>query len=120
MTSAAYPLTIKQGVDWRHTVELSTQLGQPLPFTVVAARMEVRATFADPEPLVAISSDEGGIEIVSPTGVIQLALSISSDVTLSLPALPMVYDLFLIDDAGEASCPLQGPLRLIQRVTHLP
>ena len=121
MTAATHPITIKQGADWRYTVELSTQFDEPLPYIVTAARMEIRDAFAAAEPLASLTSEPGGgIEIVSTTSVIRLVLTLPRAVTADLPNVPMVYDLFLIDDADLASCPMQGPLRIIQRATHLP
>lgn len=93
MTAGKYPLTIEQGATlaqvftWRDSSDALVNL------TGYTARCQVRRTLSDPDTLLSLTTENGGITLGGSAGTIQLNASATATAALSGKG---VYDLELI------------------------
>jgi hypothetical protein len=89
---------------------------QPKDLTGWTARMQIREKIDDTAPLVSLTSGAGDITISLPDA--RIVFIIATSVTEELDFVEGVYDLELVDPAGEAKTLLEGKVTLRKEVTR--
>ena len=89
---------------------------QPKDLTDWTARMQIREKIDDIAPLVSLTSDAGDIVISIPDA--RITFTIGTTTTEGLDFVEGVYDLELVDPAGEAITLLEGKVTLRKEVTR--
>lgn len=88
----------------------------PKPLTGWSARMQIREKLGDDTPLVSITSAAGDITISIPDA--RIVFTIDTATTEGLDFIEGVYDLELVNPAGEATRVLEGKVFLSKEVTR--
>jgi len=125
MPAAKKNLSIEQGATWRDSYVLlqSAPVGTPvadmLPvdLTGYSARMQVRPDYASATVLVDLTVANGGITITAAAGKISLYISAADTSALAFTDTTAVYDLELIEPAGDVIRLLRGSISLSPEVT---
>lgn len=112
MPSGQYDFTCEQGATFEKRLRVTTDAG-PLDFTGFGARMHVRPRIADDFPEVELTTENG--RIVLSEGLIDLLIPANVTATIVKDG---VYDLELVDTAGDVSRLLKGQFKLDQEVTR--
>jgi hypothetical protein len=89
---------------------------QPKDLTGYTARMQIREKIDDEDTLVSLTSAAGDITISIPDA--RIVFTIATSVTEELDFMEGVYDLELVDPAGEATTLLEGKVTLRKEVTR--
>lgn len=113
MAAGKYDFTIEQGATWEKVLTYKTPAGVPVDLTGYTARMMAKVDF-DEEPYIDITTENGGIEINGPDGVIRLI--ISAENTADIETMTGRYDLE-IESGGTVTRLLQGTIFLSREVT---
>lgn len=112
-------LTIYQGQTFDDTYTFDGANGDPLDFTDMDARMQVRRALPDDEVLLELGTEDGTISTLDETGTIQFA--VDADITAALPTdhVPQtwVYDLELVDGTRVIRL-MEGSVVVLPEVTR--
>lgn len=115
-TPGEYDLTIYVGATFTRRVVWKDSLGALVNLTGYTARMQIRASVRNPEVLVALTTENGGIALGAAAGTIDLLLTNTQ--TAAITARAGVYDLELIDSTGVVTRLLQGAVEISPEVTR--
>jgi hypothetical protein len=120
MIAGIYKITCDQGATFERsfTIYAPKILGEPktpVDLTGYSARMQVRPEKDSPNVLIEITTDNGGIAIDGPSGVINL--TIEADVTSTIDR-DGVYDLEIYNTDGKVYRVIKGPFALDPEVTR--
>lgn len=116
---AELPITIYQGETFPLPVQyLQEDEETPVNLTGYTAKMQIRTSATETDPLVDLSSDEGEITIDTTTGTV--TATISAEKTAALPAgFKGRYDLFIFaPGATVAEVLVFGPVAVQARITQ--
>jgi len=127
MIAGVYNITCEQGSSFLRILELEQpdlindptgQTYEEFDLTGYTARMQVRRTVESASAIVALTTENLGLEI-NPTGdtVNLIKMSMSASVTASINSSG-VYDLEIIDNVGFVSKVIKGAFTLIPEVTR--
>lgn len=109
-------LQVVQGATLIEVLTWKDSTGALVNLTGYTAKMMARATFDSPTPFLTLSTTDATIVLGGAAGTI--TLKASAAVTAALASLPGVYDLFLTDSSGNATCLLQGKFIVGRDVTR--
>lgn len=116
---AQITLTVYQGQTFEDEIRFEDANGDPLDFTDMSARMQVRRAVPDDEILAEFSTADGTIDPLDETGVVKFA--VDADITADLPAdnvtQSWVYDLELVDGT-HVSRLMEGAFVVVPEVTR--
>jgi hypothetical protein len=121
MIAGKYNILCEQGTTFTRvlTVEQPTvedpTVFEPYDLTDHTARMQVRRTIDSSTVLVSLTTENGRISIDEADG--KITLSMSDEVTSTITSSG-VYDLEIIDGAGNVSRVIEGLFTLSQEVTR--
>lgn len=116
MPAAIHDFTIEQGTTLVKTFVWKSSTGVPRNLTGFSARLHIREFYEDAEPLVAMSSADGSIEITPLTGTI--TLNFSPEMTSGEYWRRGKYDLELVNSDGSVTRLVKGKIRLSWEVTY--
>lgn len=88
----------------------------PIDLTNFTARMEIRVNITDADPVVTLTTENGGITLGGAAGTI--ALLIDATATALLTFLTGVYDLEVVDGSGVVTRILSGNVSVSAEVTR--
>jgi hypothetical protein len=126
MIAGIYNLTCEQGTTFSRLIEIEQPdlQNDPTGQTFIEynlsgyrARMQVRRTVDNPNYLVSLTSENGGLRVVPGIYENQMQIFMSASVTASITQSG-VYDLEIVDAEGYVSRVLQGTFTLIPEVTR--
>ncbi|MBI9090141.1 MAG: hypothetical protein JEZ12_13075 [Desulfobacterium sp.] len=112
-------LTIYQGSSFKKAwemVEKGTE--DPIDLTGYKARMQVRGKLKDDAAILDLTTENGGITITVVTDKTTLALYVPATATAAITAAKGVYDLELVDAAGDVYRLMQGTVAISKEVTR--
>lgn len=114
-------LSIYQGALFEEPFEYYEDDGEtPIDLTGVAMRMQVRATLESAEPLLELTTENGGVVLTDAANG-KFKLYYSAEDTDALDAVEdAVYDLEVVPASGEADTYrlLMGKMRVVREVTR--
>ncbi|MDY3551390.1 hypothetical protein R5W24_000466 [Gemmata sp. JC717] len=113
MTAKRLDITIEQGADFVRDFPVAAANGAPFDISGYRAALQVRAAPGAPTALVTLTSDNGGLALVS--GRVRAA--IQEAVTADLSPGAYVYDLKLVSPAGFTSRWYEGACTVAPQVT---
>lgn len=127
MIAGIYNITCQQGSTFTRLLEIEQpnlevdptgQTYEPFDLSGFTARMQVRRTIESSTKLVELTTENNGLEI-NPTGetLNHIRIYMPDDVTASITSSG-VYDLEIINSAGEVSRIMQGAFTLSPEVTR--
>lgn len=112
-------LHIYQGQTFDDEVNFKDANGDPLDFSDLEARMQVRRAVPDDEVLLELSTEDGTIEPLDETGTVKFA--VDADITANLPTdnvlQTWVYDLELYG-SGRVTRLMEGSVVVYPEVTR--
>ena len=112
-------LTIYQGQTFDDEIEFQDANGDPLDFTGMSARMQVRRATPDDEVLLELSTSDGTIVALDETG--RIKFDVDADITTELPTdnviQTWVYDLEL-HDGSRVQRLMEGSVTVVPEVTR--
>jgi hypothetical protein len=126
MIAGTYNLTCEQGTTFSRLIEIEQPdlVNDPTGSTYIdynlsgyTARMQVRRTVDNPNYLVYLTSENGGLTVIPGIYENQIEMFMSASVTASI-SQSGVYDLEIIDAVGFVSRVLKGTFTLIPEVTR--
>ena len=126
MIAGTYNLTCEQGTTFSRLIEIEQPdlVNDPTGSTYIdynlsgyTARMQVRRTVDNPNYLVYLTSENGGLTVIPGIYENQIETFMSASVTASI-SQSGVYDLEIIDAVGFVSRVLKGTFTLIPEVTR--
>lgn len=85
-------------------------------FTDYTARMQIRRTIDSSTTMIELNTEDGGLEFTNPANG-ELTVTMTAEQTAAL-ASDGVYDIEIINDAGEVSRLIQGNFTLNREVTR--
>lgn len=88
----------------------------PVDLTSFTARMMIRGSIDDTDPLVTLTTENGGITLGSADGTITLLITATATAALTFDTA--VYDLELVDGSGVVTRLLSGNVTLSKEVTR--
>ena len=105
--AVTYNTTIDQGADWYFTVTYANPNGTPINITGYTAAMQMRATPQRVNPVLTLTTENGGITITGATGTVELHAtdtqtmdiiegSYAYDIEIYSPASPSVVTTRLV------------------------
>lgn len=112
-------LSIDQGSDFDRTFTLKNGPAEsrtPVDLTGYTARMQVRQDIDDEDPLLELTTENGGIVLGDAAGTIQLVLTATQTAGLDFDSA--VYDLELVSGAGRVRRLMRGVVTLSREVTR--
>jgi hypothetical protein len=122
MLAGIYNIVCEQGTTFTRVItlefpdETDPEIFLPWDFTDYTARMQIRRTLNSTTPMIELTTENGGITFSNPAQG-ELTVSMSATETAALTS-DGVYDLEIINDAGEVSRLIQGNFTLNLEVTR--
>lgn len=122
MLAGTYNITCEQGstfsliitVQYPDTVDPSVYY--PWDFSDYTARMQIRRTLESSTPMIELTTENGRLEFSSPTeGEIRIHMTAEETAALTTSG---VYDLEIVNAAGEVSKVIKGAFNLLPEVTR--
>lgn len=118
MTPAELDLVIYQGATFRRTFTWKTGSSlTPVNLTGFTARMQVRKKITDPDPVISLTTSNGGIVLTNPTAG-EFEIVITDTLTSALTIKTGVYDLEFVAPGGDVSRLMQGAVEVSPEVTR--
>ena len=111
-----YDFTIYQGATLSRTVVWKDAAGALVDLTGYTARMQIRASVRNPEILVSLTTENGGIALGGTAGTVDLLLTAAQ--TAAIAARAGAYDLELVDSGGAVTRLLYGAVEISPEVTR--
>ena len=111
------PISIKQSATFELSILYVDTDGNPIDLSGYTAKMQVRETTdcADP-PIVDLTTENGGISIDGTNGIVNI-LILKEDTELLPEPFKGVYDLFIVNQNGQADCLISGLVSIEGSVT---
>ena len=109
-----YNFTMDQGSTWTLQLVYNDSTGAPVNLTGYTAEMQIRRKFDSENPVLTLSTSNGGITITPLTGTLNL---IATDEQMAIDAGFYVYDLEL-NIGGTRSRLIQGQVTVSGEVTR--
>jgi len=117
MTAGLYNTTIEQGARYDRTITWYDKDGNLVDLRTYTARAHYRNHHADDDIILELTTGNGGIVLGGLLGTIQLLATTAQ--TTALPAEAFgVWDLEMVDAAGEADRLLEGAFSITPEVTR--
>lgn len=116
METGTYNFTINKGATFSRVVTWKEADGDPIDLTGYTARMQVREYASAADPVIDLTTTNGGIALGGTAGTI--TLSISSTDTSNVGVDGGVYDLELVSAGGVVTRLLQGFIEFSDEVTR--
>mgnify|MGYP003559578829 FL=1 len=113
-TAVRYPIELERGITKRIRLRMAIR-NAPIDLTGYTAKMQVRVDARSDDVIIDLSTENGGIEIDGPAGIVTLIFSHTETIKLDGAA---ETDLLLIDADGAPSRVLYGPVTAIWTVTR--
>jgi hypothetical protein len=114
MPAAKYDFLIEQGATFSRQITWRDSLGEPIDLTGYAARMQIRRSITAPEPMVNLTTENGGIFLDGESGNVNILISASQTQAMNSNG---VYDLELVN--GDVVTRLiEGVVELSKGVTR--
>lgn len=118
MAAGIYDILCEQGATFTRELDWRGEDGQPVSLIGYTARMQVRKTVKDDEPLMELTTEDGRIWFNSPPTDGKIYLMISADDTAALPVIKGVYDLEMVAPNHKVARLLQGKFVVSAEVTR--
>lgn len=121
MLAGIYNIICEQGTTFTRRLEIQYQdetdpeVYHPYDLTGHTARMQVRRTVESSTAMIELTTENGGIDIDGPEGVVEITMT--DEQTSSLTSSG-VYDLEIINGGGQVSRVIQGAFTLSLEVTR--
>jgi hypothetical protein len=115
--SGVYDLRLEAGADFERTLTWVAD-GDAVNLTGYTARLQIRDKQTSTEPLLALTTENGGLTLGGAAGTIALVISAAGTMTLSDALLTGIYDLELIAPAGRVTRLLRGNVTIAPNVTR--
>jgi len=114
----AVPIQIDQGATFTWPITYLNSDESPVVLTGYTAKMQVRQTAeASGSAIVNLTTENGGITITGPLGLITVIISEAQTAALPAP-FEGVYDLLVYSTAGVVEKLLYGPAKVVPVVTR--
>ena len=117
MTATIQNITLEQGTDFQQAFVVVDASGNPVNLTGAGAALQIRDYPGDPNALVSLNTNTGGLVITASTGTITAIIAEAVAATI-VPGL-YVYDLKLLNASGLTSRAFQGSVTVSPAVTTL-
>jgi len=108
-------IVIDQGADYSLSLTWKDSTGNAINLTGYTARSMVRHSYHSPQPLISLTTENGGIEIDGANGVINVSMTAAQ--TANLPASNCVYDLEVVNGTSVTRL-IEGAARITPEVTR--
>lgn len=122
MAAGTHNIIIEQGATFSLIMDYRDASNEAIPLTGWTARMQVRATYSSPSPLLDLPGTDGTITITGETGRIEVAIPAAVTAGLSLygkDSAVYVYDLEITETAtGRVKRLVQGTATVSAEVTR--
>jgi hypothetical protein len=119
MSGGNYDISIDRGCDWTITLTWNDSDGNPYDLTGYSAEMMIRPAYSDQTSVtyatLSTAGDSPEIVLGGTAGTIQLSLT--NEVTSTMPPGAAVYDLLLTNASGSVSKLLFGIAQVWDEVT---
>lgn len=112
------PFTLYQRSTLNESWDVVDRAGATFDFTGWTARMQIRATHPTYFPYLELTTENGGIVLVSSVGVSKVELYAAPEKTSLIPDGKFVYDIELIDPAGNTGRIQEGAVTVSPQVTR--
>lgn len=109
-------IVVRQGSTWRDSYTCQDSDGVAVDLSGCTAAMHVRASATARSPLLVLTTDDGGLVVAGPEGLI--VRSVADEASALLPVGTWVYDLFITFPDGQAQCLAAGFFTVQARVTQ--
>jgi hypothetical protein len=116
MTAGKLNFVIEQGATFRRDIIWKDEAGTPINLTGYTARMQIREHLSSATPLAELTTANGKITLTAASG--KLTLLLTATETNALRAGTALYDLELVDAAGNVTRLLQGQIMIEAGVTR--
>jgi hypothetical protein len=117
MAAARYDIVIEQGATFTMTLRWTDDAGVPLSLSGMTARMQVRRNYRDADVLLNLTTENGGITLISVEGRIEVRGEATA--TALMPAMSSgVYDLELAATDGTVTRLIEGVATVTPEVTR--
>jgi FlaG/FlaF family flagellin (archaellin) len=116
MAAAVYDILIEQGATFQLHVVYKDSSENPIDLSGYTARMQVRQKYSDPDALLTLTTENGGISLGGVTGTIDVTSSATD--TAELTTKCGVYDLELQNAAGIVTRLIEGNVTITPEVTR--
>lgn len=122
MIAGVYNILCEQGATFsriftlRYPDEVDPEVYHDYDLSNFSARMQVRRTITTANPMIELTTENGGIIITNPTSG-ELTVYMSDEQTSALTS-DGVYDIELINEVGEVARLVQGAFTLSLEVTR--
>lgn len=97
---------------------IDSRTNSQFDFTGWSARMHIREKHTSPLAILELITETGGIVLISSTGISRIRLMAHPAKTAFLPSGKFVYDIELIDPAGNAGRVQEGIVKISPQVTQ--
>ena len=116
MTAATHDITIEQGATFRLNLEWKDSNNVAVDLTAYSARMQVRASYSDPQVQLNLTTQNGAIVLGGSLGTINVtaAATLTDDIAIRAG----VYDLELEAADGTVTRLVQGKVTIKPEVTR--
>ena len=116
MAAATHDILIEQGATFQLNLVWKDSLGTPINLTGYTARMQVRHKYADTDPLLSFTTENGAITLGGALGTI--AVTGLATLTDALTVKSGVYDLELVSPGSVVTRLIQGGVTITPQVTR--
>ena len=116
MTAGTWNITIEQGADLSLPLLFTDASDNPVDLTGWSAEMMIRTSANDPNPLITLSTEGGGIILGGTAGTI--VITIDEATTQQFNAEAAVYDLRMQDSLGKHLRLIQGQVNISPAITR--
>ena len=112
-------LTIYQGSSFKKSWQITDKdSANPIDLTGYTARMQIRGKLKDIDPIVDLTTENGGITIEVAAETTTLSIYISATDTAAIEVAKGVYDLELIDTSADVYRLMEGIVTVSKEVTR--
>lgn len=115
MTAATHNITIEQGATFTLNLVYKDSAGTPINLSGYSARMQIRRTYTSPSALATFTTQNGRIVLGTSSGTV--AVKGDAALTAALAAKTAVYDLELVNPAGDVTRLIRGAVTITPEVT---
>lgn len=116
MVAGSHDITIEQGATFKLNIIWRDPAEAPINLTGYTARMQVRQRYASDDPLLNLTTENGGITLGGVAGTIAVVASAAATADISVRA--GVYDLEVVSAGGEVTRLIQGCVTITPEVTR--
>lgn len=118
MAAGLYDIVIEQGTTWNLSLTWKDAEGNPIVLTGYSARMQLRSSYEDPQPMVELLSTGENPRIVLTAATGGIVLTLEDSVSENLVPGHAVYDLELESPSGVVTRLLEGSVLIRPEVTR--